>query len=332
MLRTLLLSLGTVLIVLSCVWGGMALWFQLPWPIPARVALIAVWAGLAAVLLWLLWSGHYGLGLLGYGVLFALLMLWWGRLEPSHDREWADDLAYITQGEISGEQAVLHNVRNFHWRTAEDYDVRWESRSYDLSRLRSVDLITSEWGMPGIAHILVSFGFGDGEFITFTVEIRRERQEVFSAIGGFFKQFELNVLASDERDAVRVRTNVRGEDAHIYRIEMPEEAMRALFAAYVEEANQLAVEPRFYHTVTANCTIIVYKMMEQIVDGLPMDARLLLSAYLPSYIQNVGGLVDAPLEVLKARGNFTQRAREAGDDPDFSRVIRRGVPGWEAVR
>ena len=332
MLRILLLSLGTFFVVLSCVWGGMALWFQLPWPVPGRVALVTVWAGLVAVLIWLLWTGHYGIGVVGYAVLFALLMLWWGRLEPSHEREWADDLAYITQGEISGEQAILRNVRNFHWRTAEDYDVRWESRSYDLSALRSVDLITSEWGMPGIAHILVSFGFDDGEFITFTVEIRREREETFSAIGGFFKQFELNVLASDERDAVRVRTNVRGEDAHIYRIEMPEEAMRALFVAYVDEANQLAAEPRFYHTVTANCTIIVYKMMEQIVDGLPMDARLLLSAYLPSYIQHVGGLVDAPLDVLKDRGHFTERAKKAGDDPDFSRIIRRGVPGWEAMR
>ncbi|QJD58366.1 DUF4105 domain-containing protein [Pseudomonas sp. gcc21] len=332
MLRILLLSLGTLIIILSCVWGGMALWFQLPWPLPWRVGLIAVWVGAALGMLWLAWTGTVWPGLAGYALMFALLMLWWGSLEPSHERQWADDLARITQGDIRGQQATLHNVRNFHWRSEDDYDVRWETRSYDLGSLRSVDLITSQWGMPGIAHILVSFGFDDGKFITFTVEIRRERNESFSAIGGFFKQFELNVLASDERDAVRVRTNVRGEQAHLYRVEMPEQAMRDLFVAYVEEANRLSAQPRFYHTVTANCTIIVYNMMEQIVDGLPMDARLLLSAYLPSYVKDVGGLADEPLETLRARGDFTERARRAGDDENFSRIIRRGVPGWESIR
>lgn len=331
MLRTLLLSLGTLIIILSCVWAGMALWFQLPWPASGRVALISVWLGAVAAMLWLIWAGNTGLGLVGYAVLFGLLLVWWGRLEPSHERDWADDLARITQGDIDGQQVTLHNVRNFDWRSNEDYDVHWETRHYDLDRLMSVDLITSEWGMRGIAHILVSFGFDDGEFITFTVEIRRERDESFSAIGGFFKQFELNVLASDERDAVRVRTNVRGEEAHLYRVEMPEHAMRDLFVAYVEEANRLAAQPRFYHTVTANCTIIVYNMMEQIVDGLAIDARLLLSAYLPSYVKDVGGLVDAPMEELKARGNFTERARQAEDDDNFSRVIRQGVPGWESI-
>ncbi|MEH6389227.1 MULTISPECIES: DUF4105 domain-containing protein [Pseudomonas] len=331
MLRTLLLSLGTLIIILSCVWGSMALWFQLPWPPAGRIGLIVVWGGAALGILWLIWTGAVGLGLTGYALLFALLMVWWGSLEPSHERQWADDLARITQGDINGQQATLHNVRNFHWRSVDDYDVRWETRRYDLGTLRSVDLITSQWGMPGIAHILVSFGFDDGEFITFTVEIRRERDESFSAIGGFFKQFELDVLASDERDAVRVRTNVRGEEAHLYRVEMPEPAMRDLFVAYVEEANRLAAQPRFYHTVTANCTIIVYNMMEQIVDGLPIDVRLLLSAYLPSYVKDVGGLVDRPLEALKDRGNFTERARQAEDDEDFSQVIRRGVPGWESI-
>lgn len=332
MLRTSLLSLGTLIIILSSLWAGMALWFQLPWPVSGRVAMIGVWVGAVLAVLWLMWTSRAGWGLAGYALLFILLMLWWGRLEPTHERDWADDLARITTGTLDGDRVTLDNVRNFEWHAREEYDIGWETRHYDLRQLRSVDLITSQWGMPGIAHILVSFGFEDGEFITFTVEIRRERDESFSAIGGFFKQFELNVLASDERDAVRVRSNIREEDTHIYRVEMPEHAMRDLFVAYVEEANQLAGEARFYHTVTANCTIIVYNMMEQIVDGLPMDARLLLSAYLPSYIKEVGGLVDRPLEELKARGNFTERARQAGDAENFSQIIRQGVPGWEEVR
>lgn len=105
--------------------------------------------------------------------------------------------------------------------------------------------------------------------------------------------------------------------------------MRDLFLAYVEEGNQLASEARFYHTVTANCTIIVYNMIRRIVDGLPLDHRLLLSARLPSYVKDVGGLQDRPLEELKERGDFTERARNIDEQEEFSEVIRRGVPGWQ---
>jgi hypothetical protein len=329
MLRMILLVLFALIVLLSSAWAVLALWFQLPWPLVFRAAICAGWVALALLSIWLAWTGHGVAGTVLYGLLFVLLMAWWGHLDPSHDRHWADDLARITTGQVEGDIVTLENVRNFTWRTQEDYDVRWETRRFDLSRLRSIDLITSEWGMPGIAHILVSFGFDDGEFVTFTVEIRRERDESFSAIGGFFKQFELNVLATDENDAVRVRSNVRGETTHIYRVTMPEPAMRDLFMAYVDEANELAGEARFYHTVTANCTIIVYNMMRRIVNGLPLDHRLLLSARLPEYVKDVGGLQEQPLEELRERGNFTERARAIEEGEDFSRVIRRNVPGWE---
>src|SRR5690606_20757462 len=115
---------------------------------------------------------------------------------------------------------------NFDWRTETDYTPRWETRRYDLDRLATVDLVLSYWGSPAIAHTLVSFGFDDGEHIVFSVEIRKERDEVFSEVGGFFKQFEMSVVAADERDIVQVRTGVRGEDVFLYNVDMPVSAMR----------------------------------------------------------------------------------------------------------
>lgn len=235
----------------------------------------------------------------------------------------------MTHGRAEGSQVTLHNVRNFDWRSDEDYDPRWETRRYDLDQLTSVDLATSYWGMPAIAHVLASFGFDDGQFVVFTVEIRKERGESYSEIGGFFKQFELSIVAADERDALRVRTNVRNEDVYLYRVNMSEEAMRALFLSYIQQTNQLQQEPRFYNTITANCTTIVFDMMRQIIRGLPLDYRLLLTGYLPGYVQDVGGLEqNLKLEELRQQGRITERARRAGNNMDFSRVIRDGVPGW----
>ena len=63
----------------------------------------------------------------------------------------------------------------------------------------------SYWTGPYIAHTLISFGFADGRFLTFSIEIRKEKGESFSAIGGFFKHFEMSLIAADERDILGVR-------------------------------------------------------------------------------------------------------------------------------
>ncbi|MEJ6655847.1 MAG: DUF4105 domain-containing protein [Pseudomonas sp.] len=331
MLRTFLLSLTTLIMLLSSLWALLALWFQAPGGGMGRYGLPALWlCGLSALLYWSWVRGAWWQSILIYFVLFALLMLWWASIKPSNQRDWADDLTHITTGSIDGQRATLQHVRNFNWRSQEDYDVRWESREYDLSRLRSVDMITSNWGLPAVSHVLVSFGFDDGEHVAFSVEIRREKHETFSELGGFFKQFELSIIASDERDVVQVRSNVRHEDLELYRINLSPADARELFRSFVIQANELAEHPRFYHTVTGNCTTIVFSMMKKIVDGLPLDHRLLLTGYLPSYVHEVGGMMPGlSLPELQRRGEITQRARDAADDPAFSALIRQDVPGWD---
>lgn len=328
-MRTFLLSALAILVFLpTTLWAAYALRYQMPGPLPVKVAAAVAGAVFGLGMLWLTLSGRPILGVGLYAAGFCLLLAWWHAIAPSNDRIWADDVAQMTSGRVEGHVVTLHNVRNFDWRGETDYTPRWETRSYDLTRLASVDLILSYWTIEAIAHTLVSFGFDDGRQLVFSVEIRKERHEKFSSIGGFFKEFETSVVAADERDIVRVRTNIRGEDDYLYRVSMPREAMMSLFLAYVDEANKLVSTPRFYHTITANCTTIVYHMMTRIIPGLPMDYRLILAGYLPGYIHDVGGFGKThTLDQLKRGGRITERARHADGDPDFSAAIRRGVPG-----
>ena len=308
-------------------WGSVALHYQLSgW---LQKCWIALWCLAGLITLVLLWRQRLSVGGLALALLWALLLVWWNSFQPSNDRQWAADVAHITHGEVIGDELLLNNVRNFNWRSDEDFDVHWENRRYNLNELESVDLLTSYWGMPAIAHVMVSFGFKDGQQLLFTVEIRKKQGQQYSEIGGFFKQFELSIVATDERDAVRVRTNVRGEDVYLYRINMSHQAMRQLLLAYVEQANQLKQEPRFYNTITANCTTIVFAMVQHIIGGLPMDYRLILSGYLPEYVNAIGGLqAGFSLEQLRSAGRITDRAKAADQDPDFSAKIRHGVPGY----
>jgi hypothetical protein len=288
---------------------------------------ILAWLAFCCASIAAMWRGHAALGIAAIAAGFSALLIWWQRIPPSNNRVWADDVAQMSSGSVSGNRVTLRNVRNFDWQTRTEYRQRWETRSYDLDTLACVDMILSYWTGPAIAHMLISFGFGDGQHVVFSVEIRRERNEAFSEVGGFFKQFELSIIACDERDVVRVRTNVRREEAYLYRVKLAQSAMRSLFLAYLEEANALLERPRFYNTITVNCTTLVYLMMKRIVGRLPLDWRILFTGYLAAYVYRVGGLdTRYTLEELHRLGRITERARTADGGAGFSQDIRRGIP------
>lgn len=319
-------------VCLLSAWGAFALWFQVPGGWVLESLAVGLWIAFTLLIVVVLWRGRLAMGVVSFAVAFAVLLTWWSLIQPSNNRLWADDVAQRTTGIVDGDHVTLHNVRNFDWRTKTDYTQRWETRTYDLRRLNSLDMILSYWSLPAIAHVLISFGFDDGEHVVFSVEIRREKTESFSEIGGFFKEFELSIIACDERDVIRVRTNVRGEDDYLYRLRMPVDDIRSLFLAYVGQANDVARKPRFYNTVTANCTTIIYHMMKRIVGHLPLDYRLLLSGYLPGYAYKVGGLdTRYSLEELRVLGRITERAKESDRRPTFSADIRAGIPPLEPL-
>jgi hypothetical protein len=322
--------LALLIVFVLAGWGCLALWYRGPGGRVLKSVYVVAWAALSLAMLMALWQSRFVLGLLGFTVAFGALLGWWNRLVPSNDRVWADDVAEMTTGTVQGSCVTLRNVRNFDWRSNSDYTQRWESRSYDLQRLDCVDMILSYWSNQAVAHVLICFGFSDGDHVVFSVEIRRRKGDGFSEIGGFFKEFELSVVAADERDIIRVRTNVRGEDDYLYRIRLPVPAMRSLFLAYVDQANCLVVTPRFYNTISVNCTTLVYHMVKHIVGYLPWDYRLLLSGYLPAYVYRIGGLdTRYTLKQLRAFGRITERAMKSDRSVKFSADIRQGVPRVE---
>jgi len=326
-LRTAGLAIVVSIVVVAAVWGALALWFKLSAKRNPTLLGVGAWTFFCLVVIVVLSMGRIAAGITLFAVLFAALLIWWSLLKPSNDRVWNDDVARMTNGVAAGDVVTLQNVRDFDWRSRSDYDARWETRVYDLRRLRSLDMILSYWAGPTIAHTLVSFGFDDGAQVVFTVEIRRRRGQLFSEIGGFFKMYELSIVAATERDAVRVRTNVRGEDDYLYRVRLAPAQMRSLFLAYVDAANRLVETPRFYNTITANCTTIIYQMVVRIVGRLPLSPRLLLSGYLPEYVHAIGGLDSRhSVPALRALGRITERARAADRSPSFSADIRAGIP------
>ena len=324
-----------VAVLLLTAWGALALWHQVPQP-AVRWFTLALWAAaglsMVAALTGLLSRKSCNFTAVVFVSAVAILAAWWSTLQPSHHRLWADDVAQLLETRVDGDHVHLNNVRNFEWRSETDYTPRWESRTYDLARLRSADLVLSYWMGPNIAHTLVSFGFDDGERIVFSLEIRKERHESYTAVGGFFRQFEQVLVAADERDIVHTRSNVRGEDVYLYRLQMSQEKVRSLFLKYLDAANELRRTPRFYNTLTSNCTTIVFELARLIAPALPIDYRLLLSGHFAEYVYDLHGLTPGyRYGELQTRGHINERALASdASDADFSVSIRQGVPGIPA--
>lgn len=303
-------------------WAALAAYFQIDAPLlwPSLFLIAAITAtvvGLAQrrpFYAWLLLAAE-----------IVAVSFWWSSVKPSGDRYWAADVQHGVTADIHGQSVQLHNVRNFDWRTDADFTPRWETRHYDLDKLDSVDLFSSVWDNPAIAHTLISFGFSDGARVVFSAEIRREKHEVFSEIGGFFRKFELVLIAADEHDIIRLRTNVRKEEVSLFPLRVTREQARALFLSYLVKANQLAREPQFYQTVTANCTTLIFQLARLVDPGIPIDWRILLSGYLPDYLYDLGIVRnDLPLAEIKRAASVSRRAQGTTASEDYSRVIRDG--------
>jgi hypothetical protein len=303
---------------------AMALWFQYGGAV--RVAALAL-VGIVAVALGRLWLQGRGWQVwLWAGVATVGALGWYSTLRPSNDRVWAVDVAHGVTSDVQGSIATLSNVRNFDWRSATDFTPRWETRSYNIDQITSVDLFTSTWGNPKIAHVMIGFGFADGQRIVFSSEIRREAGEAYSAFAGFFRRYELIIIAGDERDLIRLRTDVRDappEVVSLFPLTMRPEKRKELFLEYLSLAGTLSVRPRWYNTAITNCTTVPWRMARALAPGIPLTRDVLLSGHFPRYLWSLGVLSPGvPLDQA-LRAAVRRPVGEAGpDNEDYSRLLR----------
>jgi len=263
--------------------------------------------------------------LVGFLVAFGAVVVWWLSLPASNDRDWLPEVSVTPWASRAGDLVTIHGVRNFDYRTETDFTPRWEDRTYDLRALDSGDLIAVYWAGKAIAHIMLSFGFGGRDYLAVSIETRKARGQSYSTVAGFFKQYELVYIAADERDVIGVRTTYRQpqEDVYVYRLQVPRENIRRVFLDYLRAMNEMRERPRFYNTLTTNCTTTIAMHSHVNPDSPPLSWKVLLSGYVPQYAYDLGKLDRAlPFAELERRVWVNARAHAAGRDPAFSQRIR----------
>ena len=325
-LLSLLASLaGFLCKVLLLGWGAGAIyWSNLPWAWLRTSA--AVLFALFGV--WTLWFSRQGFR--RFAIVFAVVTIGWMMIPPTHDRQWAPDVAVMPKVEINGDRVTLRDVRNFSYRSKEDFTPRYETREVDLSHLKALDLFVSYGGKPGpMAHTFVSFEFDNAPPVCISIEARRRLGDRYRAVASCFKQFELIYVIGDERDIVGVRTNHRHENVYMFRVKTKPENLHLLFRQYLARATSLVAQPEFYHLLSNNCTLNIHKHLAEVRGPAPWDWAMLLNGWTAKLAYQRGGIdTSMPYDDLMKASLINGAAQAAGESPDFSARIRAGRPGF----
>ena len=245
-------------LLLLTLWNAATLYFdvRISWlRIPSMIAyLLAV----CAVLILIKGFWRRVLGCLACAL---VAMLWWFSLKPSNDENWQTDVSRTAWAEVNGNLITIHDLRDCNYRAEFDYTCQWLTKQVNLDDLRGLDLFVDYWGSPWIAHTILSFDFGGGNFVPFSIEARKQAGQEYSAIRGFFRQFTLISIVSTERDVVRLRTNYRkDENLYLYHTTATLPFARTLFLDYIGLTNDLHDHPRWYNAITNNCTTEIFEL------------------------------------------------------------------------
>ena len=260
----------------------------------------------------------------------ALVMIAWLVqgifVKPSLTRDWARDQALMPRIKfINDNQVKIRNIRNAHYRSTDDFDLRHYDKTYDLDALETAWLVVEPFGKFGAAHTLMSFGFSNGDHVAISAEIRKEKGETFSPLKGLFRQYEMMYVVADESDVIRLRTNFRKDVMRLYPIKTTKSKIREVFVDMLKRAERLAGAPEFYNTLLNNCTTSIARHARRYSDKpVPWwDYRYLLPSTVDAISYDLG-LIDTDLKLEAARTHFmiTERAQKITELGHFSNRIR----------
>lgn len=326
LLRWLITGIKLLVQILVITWATLAIYFSnLPW-LALRLGLAVAFAAFAV---WAFWLSRQQRMLAVAIALVLGVVAWWITIAPSHDRNWRPEVAVMPRAFIEGDHLRITGVRNFDYRSRDDFTVHYEERGVDLSHLTGLDFFVSYWSEGPVAHTFVSFIFDNAAPLSISIETRPEVGRGFEPIASMFKQFELIYVVGEERDLVGVRAIHREEAVYLYQLNTSPDDARRLLLVYLARINELADRPEFYNLLTNSCTINIIRYANAAGRRGQFDIRHLFNGLIDSYLY-YSGRVDTtlPFDELRRRSLINQDAQAAdgAPEPEFSQRIRASLP------
>jgi hypothetical protein len=325
-LRWLTTGIRLLIQIVVIAWTTLAIYFSnLPWP-ELRLGLAVAFAAFAIWAFWL--SRRRRMAAVAFALALGMVA-WWLTIAPSHDRNWRPEVAVMPRAFIDGDRVRITGVRNFDYRSRNDFTAYYEEREIYLSHLTGLDFYVSYWSEGPVAHTFVSFIFDNAPPLSISIETRPEVGRGFEPIASMFKQFELIYVVGEERDLVGVRAIHRRESVYLYQLNSSSDDGRRLLMVYLARINELADRPEFYNLLTNSCTINIIRYANAAGRKGRFDIRHLFNGLIDSYLYYSGRIdTNLPFDDLRRRSliNEATEAADGAPEPDFSQRIRVSLP------
>ncbi len=216
---------------------------------------------------------------------------------PSLLRAWAEDVRVLAGVELRNDGSVrLENIRDWSYTRDSVVSKRYFDATYDPQDIVDVWMYEQKLGPAGlISHTFLVFEFdasyGTRRYLGLSVETRREIGEEYSLIGGMLRSFEVTHIWATEADLVTRRVEFLDYPLARYRLVIPEEVRSRVFAKLASETADLATTPRWYNTVTNNCTSSLIRYVnESEPDAIPLHYSWVLTGTVDDYLGRLGYL------------------------------------------
>ncbi len=246
---------------------------------------------------------------------------------PRDDRNWEIGVSREPVFEqLSETRWRLRDMRAFTFHAGGEADMAWRDKTIDLNDLEEIWFFIEPFPwFDGAAHSFISFVFGGetNETIAISVEARKEEGEVYSGFNGLLNKFELIYLWSTEKDVLTRIVIGLDHDIYAYRLNIETPQARSLLAHFIRRTNALAQQPRFYNTITSNCTNELVKAANSALpNALPWHYSHILTGYSDARLNELGYLGDAraALSDIRAEAAAADAIRASASAPagDFS--------------
>lgn len=265
-------------------------------------------------------------------VLAVVIGLFIALRTPRADKDWREDLTRFPRGEAQADGTILmHDVRDWTYASSTIVGKNWLDERVDPKT------ITRAWFMlepfpswDAVGHTYLTFDFADGTALSFSIEARLEDGQPYSAWTGLWNSYELMYTWGTERDFLARRMLYLGHDVRMYPLALSPETSQALFTRFVEETNKLHDKPRFYNTLTENCTnTLAYAVNALSPHSLPWDLSWYLTGLSDTYLMKHGFIATISGSVEKTQERYDLLpfvqviAATATAEPDlFSATLR----------
>jgi hypothetical protein len=247
---------------------------------------------------------------------------------PSNDRDWAEEFAVLPEPTIQGDVVKIKNIRDWRYTSQGPISKNYITREFKVSELERVWFMVEPFsGWDGVAHTYFVFDFKNQEPVALSIEARREKTESFNFITGLMRQFDLIYIWGTEQDLTASRVITYRNQVYMYPLMINQESGQKLFLSVVNETAQLVHQPRFYNTITSNCTSNLADHANRVQSGaVPYHYARFLPGYSAQLLYDLKLLDTAQsLDQLKSKYHINQVVEQSYQDASFSRILRQNL-------